>query len=319
MNDDTSPPEQYYVPEPGAFAVLRIDPEASLEYLDDPVTVAAAKQIPFQDYLVYVSNSTRIWIPWGRPGPVYRGLNVHPHCPRIPKGHPESRQPMSPNLPLPWSYCYLTPFLDTEVRFRNILGNEPPRYYLTVKEQVRVRMVLMADWDRRQQAAIDRAKNLGLWTRPPRHPVDDAGTVAPDAYACQPAVDAATDAAPVAQTLVPASTTISNAALVPRPDSDPTHDYASSSSASTTYDDSDVDSDSGADTLDRDPDAFIAATLLEQLARQPPPDMITVMITHNLSTLELPPNPKYYFEEAAQLERQVPLLPPLRQLSGIEE
>ncbi|KAF7300536.1 hypothetical protein HMN09_00938300 [Mycena chlorophos] len=119
---------QTFVPKDGVFAVLKIDPVASLAFLNDPEAIRAAEMVAFHEYVVFVPGTGQ----FRHPSISYREEIVeflmHGPAPDTPElgidsamcipvssttdRPPVSREPLEPSSgQLPWSNCYLTAFL----------------------------------------------------------------------------------------------------------------------------------------------------------------------------------------------------------------
>ncbi|KAJ7053394.1 hypothetical protein C8F01DRAFT_1032288, partial [Mycena amicta] len=110
-----------FVPQEGVFAVLVIDPAASLEYLYDPVALEAGKNVICKEYVVYVPGTVDLRHPSIKfreedvefvvPGPLRdvpeRGLYASMSVPIFPATeHPTLRAPLIPKGAFPWPNCY---------------------------------------------------------------------------------------------------------------------------------------------------------------------------------------------------------------------
>ncbi|KAJ7051376.1 hypothetical protein C8F01DRAFT_951173, partial [Mycena amicta] len=149
------------------FAVLQIDPVASLKHLNDPEAIAACAQLTFQEYLVFVPGTHDIRHPVisyraEEVDFVVQGLpqNVPQLCidsamsiPIFPTTeHPTSRKPLQPMLgQLPWSDCYLSPFLSATVRCATVISAEDP-IQCRIDYEERIRRKNFVEDDRFRQA-----------------------------------------------------------------------------------------------------------------------------------------------------------------------
>ncbi|KAJ6608319.1 hypothetical protein B0H10DRAFT_1996663 [Mycena sp. CBHHK59/15] len=165
---------RHSVPRPGAWAVLSIDPIASVEYLDDPEATSAAQNIVTQKYVVYVENDGQFLnptIPYqentvsfliqGQPlaSPddcVDSSMSI-PVLPAV--EHPSSREPLKPSQPLPWPNCYLSPFVQAEVRSPTLITTGPIDCRLDIPEQLRYERLMKEDWARRKELLSSKAQS----------------------------------------------------------------------------------------------------------------------------------------------------------------
>ncbi|KAI0800163.1 hypothetical protein C8Q74DRAFT_1192663 [Fomes fomentarius] len=108
-------------PRQGRYAVIRMDPVASVFGLKDPEAVAAAQAIRPQTYLAYIHTDVTLPIP-GRPWYIYsislvgtslrasdpvHGIDSSMCVPIYPNtSHPEEREPVYPEPFFPFDNCY---------------------------------------------------------------------------------------------------------------------------------------------------------------------------------------------------------------------
>ncbi|KAJ7460101.1 hypothetical protein B0H11DRAFT_2286251 [Mycena galericulata] len=123
------------LPAMAAFAVLTIDPVASLdaETQEDAEAVAACKKMVNKQYVGFVRKRMGLYQPWaphnacrvefllqGEPeDSPDRGIDPSMSIPILPmtkEAHPSSRIPLKPSNPLPWDDCYLSVFWSFRVR-----------------------------------------------------------------------------------------------------------------------------------------------------------------------------------------------------------
>ncbi|KAJ6608306.1 hypothetical protein B0H10DRAFT_457638 [Mycena sp. CBHHK59/15] len=163
------------VPRPGAWAVLTIDPIASVEYLDDREATLAAQKIVTQKYVVYVENNYQFFnptIPY-QENPVSFLIQGQPlaspddcvdssmSIPVLPAvEHPSSREPLKPSQPLPWPNCYLSPFISVEVRSPTLITTGPVDCRLDIPERLRHERLMREDWERRKELLSSKAQSL---------------------------------------------------------------------------------------------------------------------------------------------------------------
>ncbi|KAJ7059799.1 hypothetical protein C8F01DRAFT_1370643 [Mycena amicta] len=143
-NQEAPHPDTYFVPQIGTFAVLTIDPVASVEYLDDGEATAASSKLVCKDYIVLY----REWGHFQSPGCIskrkaltcYAGnsSDVPERCieasmsiPIFPQScsvsdHPSGREPLrTTGIQFPWTDCYVTTFVFVTVRCANIRAVDP--------------------------------------------------------------------------------------------------------------------------------------------------------------------------------------------------
>ncbi|KAI0629528.1 hypothetical protein C8Q77DRAFT_292120 [Trametes polyzona] len=126
------PLRHVFSPDPLWYAVIRIDPMATVKALDDPVATAAAQAMSTKPYLVFLRR-VRLGLPFPNK-PWYRyTISVIAPCVRDPheaKGytpdmcvpiypntsHPTDRRPVRPEEPFPFHNCYHWLEMDMDVR-----------------------------------------------------------------------------------------------------------------------------------------------------------------------------------------------------------
>ncbi|KAF7317552.1 hypothetical protein MKEN_00842100 [Mycena kentingensis (nom. inval.)] len=129
-----------FVPQQGVFAVLTIDPVASLEYLNDVEAIEACRDLETKDYVVYVPGTSELRhtdvafreedVEFVIPNPIHdvpgRGLDASMCVPIFPETrHPTGRAPLKPLGTFPWPNCYLSPFVSSTVRTATVLAVDP--------------------------------------------------------------------------------------------------------------------------------------------------------------------------------------------------
>ncbi|KAJ7460107.1 hypothetical protein B0H11DRAFT_1817277, partial [Mycena galericulata] len=157
------------LPAMAAFAVLTIDPVASLdaETQEDPEAVAACKKLVNKQYVGFIGKRMGLYQPWaphnacrvefllqGEPeDSPDRGIDPSMSIPILPmtkEAHPSSRIPLKPSNPLPWNDCYLSVFWSFRVRSKTIYSEEPVDCILPVEELLRHSKFLRADLARHE-------------------------------------------------------------------------------------------------------------------------------------------------------------------------
>ncbi|KAF7289839.1 hypothetical protein MIND_01358300 [Mycena indigotica] len=162
------------MPRMGTFAVLRIDPVASVAHLDDPEATAAASTLFNQDYVVYSLRPSGLPNPYtefrdARPAFVMQGtpqdlpdkcIEAGMSIPIAPQTltvdeHPSHREPLMPTPnPLPWPDCYITIFVSDNVRSPNVRKEETIVCELNQAERARYYHFAIAD-DEREAMLLD--------------------------------------------------------------------------------------------------------------------------------------------------------------------
>ncbi|PBL00114.1 hypothetical protein ARMGADRAFT_917705 [Armillaria gallica] len=145
------------LPHLGEYIVLKLDPVASLKYLDDPAVTKACEALESKSYVACVINL----LSFPLPGVEYiniavtlvsQGLPIsNPDRFIIPDmsvpilsnvSHPLSRLPMKPSNPLPWSDCYHPTQAITRCRIKNDtnIGDSwpEPKHKLNVPDRLRL-------------------------------------------------------------------------------------------------------------------------------------------------------------------------------------
>ncbi|KAJ7637346.1 hypothetical protein DFH06DRAFT_1002715, partial [Mycena polygramma] len=145
------------VPLRGAWAVMTIDPVASLAHLNEPLLLKDG--CPFlcnRSYVVYVRDEVHDGGVLRDPQPEYHDYTVEfllqglpptnpaycidsamsiPIFPAV--KHPVRRAPLQPSSLLPWSNCYLSPFVAVKVRAFTAVSTDPVPHQLSIPEQLR--------------------------------------------------------------------------------------------------------------------------------------------------------------------------------------
>ncbi|KAJ7274853.1 hypothetical protein C8J57DRAFT_1312914 [Mycena rebaudengoi] len=125
--------ERLMLPTVGAWAVLFIDPVASLEHLEDPEATLAAANLANENYVVYIMENNKLFNPTnshhehrvsflltGDPSELpEQFIDSSMILPILPTdGHLSPREPLRPSKPLPWPNCYLSSFIRADIRIR---------------------------------------------------------------------------------------------------------------------------------------------------------------------------------------------------------
>ncbi|KAF7324106.1 hypothetical protein MKEN_00633000 [Mycena kentingensis (nom. inval.)] len=133
-----------FVPSDGVFAVLKIDPIASLAYLDDPEATQAASKLTFGEYLVFVPGTNEMrhpaiayrtepvdFVVQGLPMDVPElAIDSNMSIPISSRGADPTRRPhreplrLAGNNELPWADCYISSLLNATVRCATVISDD---------------------------------------------------------------------------------------------------------------------------------------------------------------------------------------------------
>ncbi|KAI0350621.1 hypothetical protein OH77DRAFT_1430801 [Trametes cingulata] len=147
------------------YAVIRIDPVAMVEHLNDPIATAEAQRLCPKKYLVYLDNAldlpfpTSPWFrfqvsPIGttlRPEEPARGVTSGMCIPIFPnEDHPAHRPSIRTRKPFPFSHCYHWVDNLTTVRIRRIpeLYEDAPAIKVGSLQHIRMEKVFAEDCSR---------------------------------------------------------------------------------------------------------------------------------------------------------------------------
>nr|GAT58817.1 predicted protein [Mycena chlorophos] len=163
-----------HIPAGGTFSLLRIDPVACVEHLEDPVATAACSNIKGKEYLVYASGATKLF----HPDAAYIEVNIifvmqgqpqdipsecidaamsMPIAPQSSDTHPSGRKAfeMESGQVFPWADCYLSPFAKHVVRCASVLVDERPVCKLNRDGLFRYQLADIEDVNRRQDLKFE--------------------------------------------------------------------------------------------------------------------------------------------------------------------
>ncbi|KAJ7271067.1 hypothetical protein C8J57DRAFT_296747 [Mycena rebaudengoi] len=154
-------------PKLASYVVISINPVATLESLNDPVALAAARQMPVQKYVGYVNKAVDIFDSHAK----YHTYSILLTSPTIPQAspddfigpdmytpvfpattHPLSREPLRPNKPLPWKTCYQPSFMRSVVRVPVTCADDSAAVTLSSLDVTRHRRILAGEEARRSAA-----------------------------------------------------------------------------------------------------------------------------------------------------------------------
>ncbi|KAJ7053290.1 hypothetical protein C8F01DRAFT_1330024 [Mycena amicta] len=166
-----------HIPRIASFAVLTIDPVASVEYLDDAEATAASSKLVCKDYIVYIATGTFFshraafrkeqpsLVMCGTPQDVpQRCIEASMSIPIFPQScsvsdHPSGREPLrTTGIPFPWTDCYLTSSVFVNVRCANIRAMDPVICKLNHEESSRYHWFTLEDDERQADLLDERAE-----------------------------------------------------------------------------------------------------------------------------------------------------------------
>ncbi|KAJ7129091.1 hypothetical protein C8R46DRAFT_1363314 [Mycena filopes] len=151
------------LPELGAWAVLTIDPIASLseDTQQDPEAIESCKKLVNKQYVGLIARRVGLYLPWepynsalvrllsqGEPRSSEELFEPSMSLPVLPvttTSHPSAREPLQSSKPLPWSDCYLTAFRSAKVRSRSQFSDDPVDYQVEDEEMFRHEHLLIDD------------------------------------------------------------------------------------------------------------------------------------------------------------------------------
>ncbi|KAJ7146163.1 hypothetical protein C8R44DRAFT_756752 [Mycena epipterygia] len=167
------------VPKPAAFVVIRIDPVATLESLNDPIATAAAGNMSSKKYVAYVSKAINVF-DVRAPHHTYAiqltspripepceadGISADMYTPVFPAtAHPLGREPLRPKKALPWA-CYQPSFMRSIVRVPVQLADDAAAASLDSGDAIHHRRILAGEDLRRSvslHSSTPEAKTDGL-------------------------------------------------------------------------------------------------------------------------------------------------------------
>nr|GAT60474.1 predicted protein [Mycena chlorophos] len=275
-----------FVPKDGVFAVLKIDPVASLAFLNDPAAIRAAEMVAFHEYVVFVPGTGQFrhqsisyreeiveFLMYG-PAPDTPELGINsamsiPISPTTDSDRPHvSREPLQPSCGgLPWSNCYLTAFLRETVRCATVIRDDPVLCRIGRSEIRRHDEMIISDQLRQTSAyaALLEAEH-----------VDEEEELADEA------------------------------ASVVSGSSEPSEDGASIPDGIHVYFDprgADADGLTAEEKEDAAELQFLDALLAHRRPQEAPDDMLTVTFTHDLSRVSELRSPRLFYEEQEEIER----------------
>ncbi|KAK6992787.1 hypothetical protein R3P38DRAFT_3289226 [Favolaschia claudopus] len=301
---------RYFLPEVGAWAVLTIDPVASLSEgaREVPEAVEACKRMVNKPYVALVEHNHALYLPWepynsyllrflqqGDPYPVPEEF-IEPYMsvPVLPvtkETHISGRPPLRSSKPPPFSDCFLSISADDVVRSPSVWGSGPAPWTIDEAERDRIRELMtddILDSQEKENAAMAAAKELEV-------AVVDPST--------EPLVSVAIADGAVVGTATEAlslhSPTGSDFGGQPI--------YASSKDSEPYDNESDSDGEGptedergGAQEDDTEPLDLVELVFFNRLHEKA---MTTVRFTHDLSTVTELNDPRDYYKEVEAIER----------------
>ncbi|KAF7300641.1 hypothetical protein HMN09_00949500 [Mycena chlorophos] len=285
MQVNASPPRRGFVPEAGAFALMTLDPVASLEYLNDPEAIEAGQKLEFKDYAVYVTGGRQLLNPAAK----YREERIHFILPSLPGDdlaqgidsamsmpifpavdHPAGRAPLRPSGPFEWQWpSYVSAFIKTIVRCANEVTVDPKQCGLDSDGQLQFIKY------RNQDQVAQRKRKAVL--QPPAQPA----------------------ASEVTPSVEETSTVLANAPSRELAISDPLP--AASSSVLVDPVVGEPEPELVAQNDPEEEGAVVASLLAVLLQHEASEDVPAVKFTHNLSRIKELNDPRGFFEEVKQL------------------
>ncbi|KAK7046557.1 hypothetical protein R3P38DRAFT_3175835 [Favolaschia claudopus] len=312
-SDSEETETRYFLPELGAWAVLTIDPVASLSdgAREVPEAVDACKRMVNKPYVALVDHNHALYLPWepynsyslrflqqGDPYPVPEEF-IEPYMsvPVLPvtkETHISGRPPLQSSKALPWSDCFLSISADSVVRSPSVWGSGPALWKIDDAERDRIEELMTDDiYDTREKrnAAMAAEKELEVGAVDP-----SLGPLTPPAIADEAAVSTSTEAD------VPSlhSPTRSDTGGQPSV-------YASSKNSEPYDDESDSDGEGprddergGAEEDEQEPLDLVEAVFFNRLHERA---MTTVQFTHDLLTVTELNDPRDYYKEVEAIKR----------------
>ncbi|KAK7019125.1 hypothetical protein R3P38DRAFT_1291482 [Favolaschia claudopus] len=301
---------RYFLPEVGAWAVLTIDPVASLSEgaREVPEAVEACKRMVNKPYVALVEHNDALYLPWEpynsyllrllQPGDPYHVpkscIEPYMSVPVLPvtkETHISGRPPLKSSKALPWTDCFLSISADGEVRSPSVWGSGPALWKIDDEERGRIQESMsddILDARDKKNAAMAAELRVGAVDTSPE-------LLARSAIADDAALGTATEAD------------------VPSLHS-PTHSdtggqqsvYASSRDSESYDDESESDGEgsredeSGSAQEDEEPLDLMELLFFNRLHEKA---MTTVRFTHNLLTVTELNDPRDYYKEVEAIKR----------------
>ncbi|KAK7046564.1 hypothetical protein R3P38DRAFT_2874469, partial [Favolaschia claudopus] len=301
---------RYFLPELGAWAVLTIDPVASLSAgaREVPEAVEACERMVNKPYVALVEDNDALYLPWepynsyglrflqqGAPYPVSEdSIEPYMSVPVLPvtsETHISGRPPLRSSQPLPWSDCFLSISADSVARSPSVWGSGPALWKIDRAERRRIRELWTDDIldarDKKNAALMGTEKELEV-------PAVDHST--------EPLVSAANadEAAVGAANEAPSLHSHSDTGGQPSV-------YASSGDSEPYDDESDSDGEGprddergGSQEDDNEPLDLVELVFSNRLHEKA---MTTVRFTHDLLTVTELNDPRDYYKEVEAIKR----------------
>ncbi|KAK7019131.1 hypothetical protein R3P38DRAFT_3200435 [Favolaschia claudopus] len=300
---------RYFLPELGAWAVLTIDPVASLSVgaREVPEAVEACKRMVNKPYVALVDHNHALYLPWepynsyslrflqqGDPYSV-REEFIEPYMsvPVLPvtkETHISGRPPLQSSKALPWSDCFLSISADSVVRSPSVWGSGPALWKIDRAERRRIRESMrddIVDARNKRNAAMAAEEEL------------EVGAVDPSTVPLTPPAiaDGTATEAEVPSLHYPTRSDTGGQPSV----------YASSRDSESYYDESDSDGEApsedergGAHSEDKEPLDLVEHFFFNRLHEKA---MTTVRFTHDLSTVTELNDARDYYKEVEAIKR----------------
>ncbi|KAK7019130.1 hypothetical protein R3P38DRAFT_3274242 [Favolaschia claudopus] len=304
---DPGPPEQtksrYFLPEVGAWAVLTVDPVASLSEgaREVPEAIEACKRMVNKSYVALVDDTGRLYLPWepynsyllrflqrGDPYSVPKEF-IEPYMsvPVLPvtkETHISGRPPLVSSKTLLWSDCFLSISADDVVRSPSMWASGPPPWTIDEAECGRIRDFMADDivdaQDKKHAAMRTQKEDVGLTLDPSVPP-------------------------PLADEVVAVGASVEIPSSKSSTRSDRRRQPSVNSGESVMYDD-EFDAaqiepeDEAGEENDEEPLDLIELVFFNRLHEKA---MTTVQFTHDLSTVTELNDPADYYKELEAIER----------------
>ncbi|KAK7046563.1 hypothetical protein R3P38DRAFT_3346229 [Favolaschia claudopus] len=310
--NSTETETRYFLPELGAWAVLTIDPVASLSEgaREVPEAVEACERMVNKPYVALVEDNDALYLPWepynsyllrflqqGDPYPVPEGF-IEPYMsiPVLPvtkETHISGRPPVRSSKPLPWSDCFLSISADGVVRSPSVWGSGPAPWNIDRAERRRIRELLTDDildcQDKENATIMAAAKELEVAV------VDPSTELLIPAASADGAVVGTVTEVPSLHSPTRSDTGRQPSVYAPSRDNEHYDDESNSDGEGPRDDD-----EGGAQEDDQEPLDLMELVLLNRLDEKA---MTTVRFMHDLSTVTELNDPRDYYKEVEAIEK----------------
>ncbi|TRM70629.1 hypothetical protein BD626DRAFT_449245 [Schizophyllum amplum] len=299
------------VPLRHSYVIVWIDPEETLEHLDDEEVREACRRLNCGKYVAVVTSGIGLPIPGMR----YHSYSIdfviqgfpsdNPDtnfesamsCPILPNTfHPEGRRPLRAIQPLPWPDCHHRALCNDDVKFRLRYSNARPQSYLNATELLVLQQCLSEDYSR--MTVLERCKESG--TEPPPRKAGEITNLM--RLTIEAADNEYTDRPDWEE--IPLNSEFDEEENAPmqleEPHSQPNNQGDGQSySSSGSYTDEEGNDEDGQEEDDDDDDDFGLAILTAMLGHQEDGGMLRMVmnVSYDLSLVDSPPDPAGYFKE----------------------